>query len=636
MKCINGLGCTLSRPARRGLGGGAVVLALLGALFLAACASPIGVEYESPRQVRRDLTANVLSTGQPSTFSVWVLQRLGLAEIFGSSPQSALAALHAGLAGTGDSDRLFALAELSFLQATRGGGRPYYFASAVYAWSFLFPGTAEGPADWADPRIRLACDLYNRSIAEGFTAADGRTVVLRSGVYDLPFGKLDISVPQGDFTWAGYRLEHFVSAAELGVRGLRNRYRRAGIGGPLVAGLSPEVEDGAPPLGSDHIPRGLKVPVTAVLRLGDARSALASGQLQGQLQLYTPDDAQTVEVDGARVPLEFETTSALAYTLEDSPIWKSERAGFFRGEFRLTVSSPVRDNLVFLHPYRPGRIPLVLVHGTASSMARWAELVNELENDPQIQAHYQIWLFGYNTGNPIGYSGGLLRQALTNAVKDVDRKGRDPALHDMVVIGHSQGGLLTKLTVIDSGDRFWKQVSRVPLDQLDTDAETRALLRRSLFFTPLPFVKRVVFVATPHGGSYLASFSLSALLSDMVSLPGNVTRRLVDLATMNRGAFLLDDLEHPATSIDNMRPGNRFLQTLREIPVASDVAVNSIVAVRGHGPLSQASDGVVRYESAHVPGVESEKIVYSSHSTQSNPTTIEEIRRILRKHAGLQ
>ena len=37
-----------------------------------------------------------------------------------------------------------------------------------------------------------------------------------------------------------------------------------------------------------------------------------------------------------------------------------------------------------LHPHKTGRIPVVLVHGTASSPARWAELINELENDPQL------------------------------------------------------------------------------------------------------------------------------------------------------------------------------------------------------------------------------------------------------------
>jgi hypothetical protein len=44
----------------------------------------------------------------------------------------------------------------------------------------------------------------------------------------------------------------------------------------------------------------------------------------------------------------------------------------------------------------------------------------------------------------------------------------------------------------------------------------------------------------------------------------------------------------------------------------------------------------VRYESAHLEGVGSEKIVrHSTHSTQSNPATILEVRRILYEHLGI-
>jgi hypothetical protein len=38
-------------------------------------------------------------------------------------------------------------------------------------------------------------------------------------------------------------------------------------------------------------------------------------------------------------------------------------------------------------------IPVALVHGTASSPARWAEMANELLGDPAIGSRYQIWLF---------------------------------------------------------------------------------------------------------------------------------------------------------------------------------------------------------------------------------------------------
>jgi hypothetical protein len=46
------------------------------------------------------------------------------------------------------------------------------------------------------------------------------------------------------------------------------------------------------------------------------------------------------------------------------------------------------------------------------------------------------------------------------------------------------------------------------------------------------------------------------------------------------------------------------------------------------------NDGVVEYSSAHLEGVDSEYIVRSTHSTQSNPYTIEDVRRILLIHAA--
>ena len=44
----------------------------------------------------------------------------------------------------------------------------------------------------------------------------------------------------------------------------------------------------------------------------------------------------------------------------------------------------------------------------------------------------------------------------------------------------------------------------------------------------------------------------------------------------------------------------------------------------------------MKYSSAHITPVESELIVKSNHSTQGNPHTIEEVRRILRLHAGVK
>jgi hypothetical protein len=59
-----------------------------------------------------------------------------------------------------------------------------------------------------------------------------------------------------------------------------------------------------------------------------------------------------------------------------------------------------------------------------------------------------------------------LREALRAMRKGVDPEGKDPALDQMVVIGHSQGGLLTKMTVVTSGMRFWDNSQEFHLTRL--------------------------------------------------------------------------------------------------------------------------------------------------------------------------
>jgi pimeloyl-ACP methyl ester carboxylesterase len=289
-----------------------------------------------------------------------------------------------------------------------------------------------------------------------------------------------------------------------------------------------------------------------------------------------------------------------------------------------------------MHPYWPGRIPVVLVHGTASSPARWADIVNEVQNDPLLRTKVQLWLFIYNTSNPILFSADRLRTALESVVTDLDPEGKDPALRRMVVMGHSQGGLLTRLMVTDSGNRFWANVSDQPFEELQMSSQTRELLQRAIFFKPVPCVKRVVFLATPHQGSYRVSSLVLGAVRRLVTLPltlvrdfGDLLQRNPDLARKLAGRSL-------PTAVDNMRPGNPFVKTLSASPLAPGVPAHSIVAVEGDGDPLGLNDGVVAYRSAHLEGVESEKIVRSSHSLQSNPGTILEVRRILREHVAAQ
>ena len=153
---------------------------------------------------------------------------------------------------------------------------------------------------------------------------------LEPGVRPLPFGTLQMTLDESGLSWGGYRLDQFVSTTTLEVRGLRNRYRRPGLGAPLAASLAPG-KASANVIGAERIGPRTKVAVTALLRLEDARASLASGQVRGRLEVYAADQASLVTVDGQAQPLEFDSTAALAATLDGSPLYAIEIAALLRG-----------------------------------------------------------------------------------------------------------------------------------------------------------------------------------------------------------------------------------------------------------------------------------------------------------------
>src|SRR5262249_870553 len=160
-----------------------------------------------------------------------------------------------------------------------------------------------------------------------------------------------------------------------------------------------------------------------------------------------------------------------------------------------------------------------------------------------------------------------------------DPDGKDAALHQMVVVGHSQGGLLTKMTVVESGTRIWDTISRTPVEDLELRPETRELFQRALFVHPLPFVRRVIFLATPHHGSSVTMGLIVRSLDRFVTLPGSVLRATADLLEGNSDALLLDPSGPRFGSVYGMRPGSPFLQALAATPIAPGVAAHSIIPV---------------------------------------------------------
>ena len=591
-----------------------IALLAFGLPFIAgACAAPVGAVRIDPQKVQRELTGNVLSTGQLSRSTRNALFLHGLSGRFDDDPEAALDTMRSGILAGRSGPHVFpAMAELSFFHAERSGKPSYYLAAALYAWIFLFPDGGASPPDPLDPRLRMAADLYNRGITLGLASPDGTVMEMRAGTYELPWGELQVAFDKNRLRWSGRELRNFVPVAELRVDGLQVRFRRPGIGAALAAGITPMSED---EVVRDIIAPRFQVAATALLRIDDARKQWEGGRMQASLDLYPESETETVMIGGRAVPLEQEPTAALAWALQESPVWERELKGFFGNVFQVGA----KNQLVSLTPHRFGQIPVVFVHGTASSVGRWAEMVNVLQADSAIRDRYDFWAFSYDTGNPIVYSSMILRDALTSAVKLLDPEGKDPGLKQMVVIGHSQGGLLAKMTVVNTGSKLYDAAFKKPIDQLNVSEETLDIVRRAMFVEPLPFVKQVIFICTPHRGSYLAAGEfVGNLLRRIVSMPARLVKGTAELISDRDALTRTPAGNRLPTAVDNMSPRSPFIKTLSIIPIDPGVTAHSIIAVKGDGPIETGDDGVVKYDSAHIDGVTSEVVVrWSTRSRAS-------------------
>src|SRR5207247_3163601 len=109
----------------------------------------------------------------------------------------------------------------------------------------------------------------------------------------------------------------------------------------------------------------------------------------------------------------------------------------------------------------------------------------------------------YPSSDPYLATAADLRQALQNLRTNLDPRHQDKAFDEMVLVGHSMGGLVSRLLTVEGGDDFWGLASTRPLKELNVQDDTRQELQQVFYFEALPLVKRVIFLGTPHKGSRL-------------------------------------------------------------------------------------------------------------------------------------
>ncbi|RKY07908.1 MAG: hypothetical protein DRP56_04965, partial [Planctomycetota bacterium] len=294
--------------------------------------------------------------------------------------------------------------------------------------------------------------------------------------------------------------------------------------------------------------------------------------------------------------------------------------------------------IYMLEPINLKKTPVLLVHGLMSSPKTWVEMLNDLRGQKEIRENYQFWFFSYPTGFPVPYSGSVLRKQLQEIYSEYDPQRQNPYFKNMLLVGHSMGGLLSRTMIQDSQDVFWDTVFKEPIETLSASDEDKEFFREMLFFEQNPNIKRVIFIATPHRGSDWADKWFTRIGAGMINLPGTITGATQSMMRIGQEDLAADTskyLKRGPNALDNLSPSSIFTKATNKIPLAEDVPCHTIYGIRKGKPGPGSSDGIVPYWSSHLDNTLSEVSVPSGHSAHGHPIAIAEVERILRMHLEL-
>jgi pimeloyl-ACP methyl ester carboxylesterase len=643
----------LATGARRALSSTwrAAILALALIAAISGCASQHWVTLRATPKNPLTESLRLLAPGgpRPTARTMQLLRRHDLTSHLSGNRQELLAKLQAILAKEPSAEIVYAIAEIAYLGGKQAepldqdAALDLYGTSVMHAYLYLFDSQFPEAQNQYDPRFRGACDLYNaglegtlRIVRQQGTLRPGHACTIRTATRQV-----DVTMVLASSGWHPADFDRFEFVSDYQVNGLKNHYHTYGLGVPLIAIRKKHPQ--ADPT-EQFYPPNLSFPVTALLRVvpgtqsgkADAARTDAAGPLKVVLELYDPLVTATIQVGRHQVPLESDLSTPLAYFL-NQPEFDDTRLS------NLGLLEPDQaqqlTGLYMMEPYQPGKIPVLMVHGLWSSPVTWMEMFNDLRSAAEIRKYYQFWFYLYPTGQPFWLSAAELRSDLAYARQVLDPHHQQPALDQTILVGHSMGGLVSKLQVVDSGDRFWDVVTDRPFATLKADPELRERLAAMFFFQPSPSIRRVISIATPYRGSQFANDATRWLGRKLISMPARMSQARQALLRDNRGFFRTSALLAINTSIDSLSPESPLLPPLRTASPAPWVKINNIVGrLSDPGYVARLTgvddgDGVVAFASASLDNADSQIIVPSDHSrVHRHPRAIMEVRRILLEH----
>lgn len=612
------------------------------AAFVTGQAAPDAVVVRAKPRNPLTGTLRLLSNQgpQPSQRTEQLLRRYDLIDEVQADPKHVLIELTRLNQEQPHAELVHAFSELAYIYGLRAqdAGRledalNLYSASVAHAYQYLFDERFDRNRNPYDPQFRGACDLYNTALEAALRIVADKGELRPGNVHEIQLGGQTYHVKfvvRG--RWHPEDFDHFEFVSDYEVSGLTNHYHTYGLGVPLIAVRKHQSKDA----GEQFYPEGLTFPVSALLRVLPAEND-QGGPCLCEVELYDPLAATDILIKGRLAPLESDLTTPLAFFLND-PRYRGNALGTY-ALLRTDKGQDIRG-LYMLEPYDPHKIPVVMVHGLWSSPMTWMEMFNDLRSVPEIRDRYQFWFYLYPSGQPFWVSATQMRQDLDLARRELDPERKAERLDQMVLVGHSMGGLVSRMQTLASDDKFWRVLSDKPFQELQASEADRKQLAQMLFFRPNPSIRRVVTIATPHRGSTVSNSATQFLARSLIRLPEMFYQTGHRLASENPGFFRDTQLLTINTSVDSLSPKSPILPVMLSARRGSWVKYHNIVGLISEeeagylGRLAGKGDGVVGFASAHLDDVESEIVVDAEHSdAHRHPRAILEVYRILKLHA---
>jgi pimeloyl-ACP methyl ester carboxylesterase len=450
-------------------------------------------------------------------------------------------------------------------------------------------------------------------------------------------GTAGITIRLSDPDWAGLEFTKLVPCEDYENRNIEPIVTVAGWGLPILADriyIKHEIRSPA----ETFFPPDNRLTCTA--RLGTTVvgpiSHMDLSQVPAELVLHSPFDEETIQLpSGQQVQLAADFTTPSLVQFSQSGLQALEYEGLLLPELVQKKAS------IYLNePYRPGKIPVLFVHGLWSSPRTWTDMNNQLLADPEIRRNYQFFFALYPTGEPVLDSAMIIREKIRKLRDTFDPARQDPAWDQMVVVCHSMGGIVSRLLITDSGNTFENAFLAKPIEELTISDDTRNRLMQRLRFEPVPEISRVAFLAPVFRGSSFASRPIGRISSTLINKVDYLSEVRNEIVSNNgyesikpayRGAWI-------ANGIDNLQPDNPTLKALDQTTPNPNTKYHVILGDNGKllpKLRGMITDGLVTYQSGHLDGAESEVIFDANHYLNHDKPIIDEVHRILRHHIGM-